>query len=150
MADERLLARSKKVFGLWSNIMIEVELSRIIIDEEKRDQVIILKEKGGPRALPIVIGGGEAAAIKMHLSGFVPPRPLTHDLIKSFIETLGAALEKVVIDKLVDSTFHAKMYLKTNDNGVKIVDARPSDSVALAVRMKAPIFVEDIILDKLS
>jgi hypothetical protein len=130
--------------------MVEVELSRIIIDEEKREQVIVLKEKYGNRLLPIVIGINEAAAIRMQLSGFIPPRPLTHDLMCSFINTLELKLEKIIIDKLVDSTFHAKLYLMTKDKGLKIIDARPSDSIAIAVRTKSPIFVEEEIFDKLS
>lgn len=129
--------------------MTEVELSRIIIDEEKKEQVIILKEKKGNRLLPIIIGINEAVAIRMHLGGVVPPRPLTHDLMNSLINTLGANLEKVVIDKLIDSTFHAKLYLKT-DSQVKVVDARPSDSIALAVRTKSPIFVDETVFEKLS
>jgi len=130
--------------------MIEVELSKIIIDEEKKEQIIILKEKQGTKLLPIVIGLNEAAAIRIKLSGFIPPRPLTHDLMKSVIDNLEVGLEKVVIDKLVDSTFHAKLYLKSKDRPLKIVDARPSDSIALAVRTKSPIFVEDEVLEKLT
>lgn len=129
--------------------MIEVELSRIIIDEQKKEQIIFLKEKNGPRVLPIVIGLNEAVAIRMRLSGFVPPRPLTHDLMKSLLDALNVTLEKVVIDKLVDSTFHAKLYLRSNGN-IKIVDVRPSDSIALAVRTKSPLFVEEDVFRKLS
>ena len=129
--------------------MIEVELSRIIIDEQKKEQIIVLKEKNGTKLLPIVIGINEAAAIRMKLSGFEPPRPLTHDLIKNLIETIGLSLEKVVIDKLVDSTFHAKLYMKKNGE-TKMIDARPSDSIALAVRTKSPLFVEDIIFDRIT
>ena len=110
--------------------MVRAELSRIVIDEEKREQVVILKEKKGRRLLPIVVGINEAAAIRMHLSGFTPPRPLTHDLIRSLIGTLEVKLEKVIIDKLIDGTFHAKLYLQTKNDGSKIVDARPSDSIA--------------------
>jgi|TARA_B100000315_G_C14577797_1_gene588818 hypothetical protein len=130
--------------------MIEAELSRIVIDEEKKEQVIVLKERGGKRLLPIVIGMNEAAAIKMKLSGYAPPRPLTHDLILSIIESLEVSIEKVVIDNLIEGTFHAKLYLKNGKNSSKIVDARPSDSVALAVRVSAPIFVEEHIFEKLS
>lgn len=129
--------------------MIPVELSRIIIDEQKREQIIFLKEKNGARILPIVIGLNEAVAIRMQLSGFSPPRPLTHDLMKSLLDTLNVTLEKVVIDKLVDSTFHAKLYLRSNGN-IKIVDGRPSDSIALAVRTKSPVFVEEEVFEKLS
>jgi uncharacterized protein len=130
--------------------MIEVELSRIVIDEAKREQVIVLKEQGGQRSLPIAIGMNEAAAIKMKLSGFSAPRPLTHDLILLIMESLNANLEKVIIDDLVDGTFHAKLYLQNAAEEPKIIDARPSDSVALAVRVSAPIFVEESVFDKLS
>jgi len=128
--------------------MIEVELSRIIIDEERQEQVIVLKEKNGEKLLPIVIGLNEALAIRMHLSGFRPPRPLTHDLIKSLLDNLNISLEKVVIDKLIDSTFHAKLHLIT-PQGKKIIDARPSDSIALAVRTKSPLYVEEEVFEKL-
>ena len=124
-------------------------MTRIIIDEEKREQVVFLKEKNGPRCLPIVIGINEAASIRMHLNGFVSPRPLTHDLICSILGDLGARLEKIVIDKLVDNTFYAKLYLKTQ-NGSKVIDARPSDSIALAVRMKSTLFVNEEVFHKLS
>ena len=130
--------------------MIEVELSRIIIDEQKREQVIVLKEKKGNRILPVVIGINEAAAIRMQLSGTVPPRPLTHDLMRSVIDALDVKLEKVIIDKLIDSTFHAKLYLVSDKSKSKIVDARPSDSIALAVRTKSPVFVEEEVFAKLS
>jgi bifunctional DNase/RNase len=125
--------------------MIEMELNKIIIDEKRHDQIIVLKEKNGERRLPIVIGLLEASSIKMKLSGMEPPRPLTHDLLKSAIENLNAKVEKIVIDKLLDNTFHAKLILKTNGT-TKIVDARPSDSIALAVRTNSPIFVEEEVL----
>ena len=128
--------------------MIEVELSRIIIDENKAEQVIVLKEKGGNRVLPIVIGLNETIAIKQKLNGITTPRPLTHDLISSIIATFGIELERVIIDNLIDGTFHAKLYLKT-DGMLKIVDARPSDSIALAIRASASIFVEEQVLNKL-
>ena len=130
--------------------MLKVELSRIIIDEKKSEQIIVLKEKGGSRLLPIVIGINEAAAIRMKLSGFNPPRPMTHDLMYSFIENLGGKLKKVIIDKLMDNTFYAKLYLIDKDNNLKVIDARPSDSIALAVRAKAPVFVDEGVFFKLS
>lgn len=126
--------------------MVEMELNRIIIDEKRHDQVIVLKEKGGERALPIVIGLLEASSIKMRLSGVNAPRPLTHDLLYSVIDSLEAKVEKVIIDKLEDSTFHAKLVLKMENGKSKVVDARPSDSIALSVRTKAPIFVEEEVL----
>ena len=125
--------------------MIEMELSKIIIDEKRHDQVIVLKEKNGERLLPIVIGLAEASAIKMRISGMIPPRPLTHDLLKLTIEQLGASVDRVIIDKLEDNTFHAKLILKV-DGTFKTIDARPSDSIALAVRAPAPIFVEETVI----
>ncbi len=126
--------------------MIEMELNKIVIDEKRHDQLIALKEKGGLRVLPIVIGLNEASAIKLKISGFNPPRPLTHDLIYTIIKELEANVEKVVIDKLEENTFHAKLVIKTKSGEVKSIDARPSDSVALAVRFHAPILVEDEII----
>jgi hypothetical protein len=127
--------------------MIEMELNKIVIDEKRHDQLIVLKEKDGERLLPIVIGLSEASAIKLKISGFTPPRPLTHDLLHSTIENLEASVEKIIIDRLEENTFHAKLVLRQNGK-VKTIDARPSDSIALAVRAKAPIFVEDKILEQ--
>jgi hypothetical protein len=126
--------------------MLEMELNKIVIDEKRHDQLIVLKEKGGSRILPIVIGLNEASAIKLKISGFTPPRPLTHDLLHSAIENLEASIDKIIIDKLEENTFHAKIVLKTNSGQTKFIDARPSDSIALAVRAHAPIFVEDEVL----
>jgi hypothetical protein len=126
--------------------MIEMELSKIVIDEKRHDQLIALKEKGGFRVLPIVIGLNEASAIKLKISGFNPPRPLTHDLIYTIIQDFEASVEKVIIDKLEDNTFHAKIIIKTAAGTFKTIDARPSDSIALAVRSHAPILVEDEII----
>jgi hypothetical protein len=128
--------------------MIEMELNKIVIDEKRHDQLIALKEKGGNRVLPIVIGLNEASAIKLKISGFNPPRPLTHDLIFKMLTDLGVTIEKIIIDKLEDNTFHAKIVVKTSIGEIKNIDARPSDSIALAVRSHAPIFVEDSIIQQ--
>jgi uncharacterized protein len=128
--------------------MIRVELSRIIIDEKRQDQVIVLKEKNGSRQIPIVIGFMEASSIKIKISGLEVPRPMTHDLLGQVIETLGGQLTKVIIDKLVDNTFFAKLELKTKEGEVKLIDARPSDSIALAVRLKTPMFVSEDVAEK--
>ncbi len=129
--------------------MIEVELSRIIIDENKEEQVVVLKEKGGSRLLSIVIGLSEVTAIKIKLNGIIPPRPLTHDLMISIMSSFGIKLEKVIIDNLLNGTFHAKLYLRT-EGMMKIIDARPSDSIALALRAGVSIFIEDEVFYKLS
>ena len=126
--------------------MIEMELNKIVIDEKRHDQLIALKEKGGSRMLPIVIGLNEASAIKLKISGFNPPRPLTHDLIFSIIQDFGATVQKVIIDKLEEETFFAKIIIKTAEGKLRSIDARPSDSIALAVRFHAPILVEDEII----
>jgi len=130
--------------------MIQVELSRIIIDEKRQDQVIVLKEKNGERQVPIVIGFMEASSIKIKISGVDVPRPMTHDLLVNVMEVLGARLERVIIDKLINNTFHAKLEIKSKELEIKMIDSRPSDSIALAVRFKAPIFVAEEVLQKSS
>lgn len=130
--------------------MKQVELYKIIIDEKRADQVIILKEKGGDRQFPIMIGLIEASSIKMKLSNIQLPRPLTHDLLASTIEQLGAKIDRIFIDDIIEDTFHAKLVLIDRDGETQYVDARPSDSIALAVRTHAPIFVEDKVLDQTS
>jgi bifunctional DNase/RNase len=130
--------------------MVQVELFKIIIDEKNADQMIVLKEKDGDRQFPIMIGLIEASSIKMKLSGVELPRPLTHDLLLSIIHSLGAVLDRVMIDALVDDIFHAKLILVAQDGKTISVDARPSDSIAVAVRAKVPIFVEDSVLEKAS
>lgn len=126
--------------------MVEMELNKIVINEKRHDQLIVLKEKNGERLLPIVIGLNEASAIKMKIGGFDPPRPLTHDLLHSTIQNLDASLEKIVIDKLEDNTFFAKLVIKAQSGKTKIIDARPSDSIALAVRANVPIFVDEAVI----
>ena len=130
--------------------LIQVELSKIIIDEKRQDQIIVLKEKEGNRQFPIVIGFLEASSIKMKLSGIQVPRPMTHDLMVSTIEGLDAKLERLVIDKLINNTFHAKLELRTKEGKKKIIDTRPSDGIALAVRTDALIFVDEDVLKRSS
>jgi bifunctional DNase/RNase len=130
--------------------MIQVELSRIIIDEKRQDQVIVLKEKDGERQIPIVIGFMEASSIKIKISGVDVPRPMTHDLLVNVMKVLGGRLERVIIDKLVNNTFHAKLEIKSKEGEIMTIDSRPSDSIAMAVRFKAPIFVVDEVLQKSS
>lgn len=126
--------------------MVQVELSKIIIDEKRQDQIIVLKEKDGDRQFPIVIGFLEASSIKMKLSGVEPPRPMTHDLLVSTIEGLGAKFDRLIIDDMVNNTFHAKLELKTRNGRKKKIDARPSDGIALAVRTGTDIFVKEDVL----
>ena len=130
--------------------MVRVELSQIRIDERRHEQVIVLREKNGTRSFPIVIGIQEASAIKIEIAGVNPPRPLTHDLLVNTIKQLGATLEKVMVDKLEDNIFFAKLVLKNKDGEEIRVDARPSDSIAIAVRAKVPLFVSEEVLDKIA
>jgi hypothetical protein len=130
--------------------MIQVELTKIIIDEKRQDQVIVLKEKAGERQIPIVIGFMEASSIKMKISGIEVPRPLTHDLLVNVISASGCKMNRLLIDRLETNTFFAKLELKTKDGETKLVDCRPSDGIALAVRLKTPIFVDEAVLTKAS
>ena len=129
--------------------IIEMELNKIRIDENRGEQVIVLKEKGGDRILPIVIGIMEVTSIKMKISGITPPRPMTHDLFHRTVKQLGARIDKIVITKLEQNTFFAKLVIQMNGR-VEEVDARPSDSIALAIRAKAPIFVDEQVLNTIS
>lgn len=106
---------------------------------------LILKEVDGNRRLPIIIGAFEAQAIALEMEGVVPPRPMTHDLIKSIIDSFNITLSEVYINELRDGTFFAKLIFE--DSSIEI-DARPSDAIALAVRCNTPIFVESQILNE--
>jgi len=125
---------------------IRCELVRIVITETEDHQFIVLRESGGERMFPIVIGFFEAAAIDRRLKGHILPRPMTHDLLASVIESLGGRLVKVVIKDLRDHTFYADLVIERGGNTLH-VDARPSDAIALAVAGATPIFVEDSVLD---
>jgi bifunctional DNase/RNase len=126
---------------------IEVELSRIIINENSDQQMIILKEKTGERSFPIVIGIVEIFAIDRRLKGIRPPRPMTHDLFGDTIKQLGATVEKIVVDDLRNHTFFAKIHIRQGKQRV-IVDSRPSDAIALGVATETPIFVAEHVFDQ--
>ncbi len=127
----------------------EAELSRIIINETSDQQIIVLKERHGQRSFPIVIGIVEIFAIDRRLKGIKPPRPMTHDLLDSVIENLGAKIEKIVINDLRNHTFYAKIHLSLNGRTVKI-DSRPSDAIALGAASNAPIYVAEHVFEKTS
>ena len=132
------------------NGLVQMEVSKIRIDERRGEQVVVLKERGGNRFLPIIIGISEVTAIKMKISGIQPPRPLTHDLLKDTITQLEATLQRIVITKLEFNTFFAKLILQTRDGQLREVDARPSDSIAVALRSDAPIFVAEDVLNQVA
>ncbi|MGA2915102.1 MAG: bifunctional nuclease family protein [Sedimentisphaerales bacterium] len=126
---------------------IEVELSRIIIDEGSDQQIIVLKEKGGERNLPIVIGIVEIMAIDRRLKGKSTIRPMTHDLLGNVIGALGAKVEKVVISDLRNHTYYATIHLDTGNGKIVKVDSRPSDAIAVGVATNVPIFVAEHVLE---
>ena len=127
---------------------IEVELSKIIINEASDQQVIVLKERYGQRSFPIVIGIVEIFAIDRRLKGITPPRPMTHDLLDSIIQSLGARIERIVINDLRNHTFYARIVLSLNGKIVEI-DSRPSDAIALGAATSAPIFVSEHVFEKI-
>ncbi len=108
---------------------------------------LILKETNGKRKLPIIIGAFEAQSIALELEGMKPPRPLTHDLMKSIIDTFAVSLNEVCISELRDGTFYAKLFVEGLSETQEI-DSRPSDAIALAVRYGAPIYVEEKVLSE--
>jgi len=129
--------------------MIEVKVVKLGIDVNSKIPVIILKEKEGQKTLPIWIGLFEAQAIALVLEKVKPPRPLTHDLVQLLIEKLGGKLDRVVISDVINNTFYARLFIQRNGENVE-VDSRPSDAIALALRFKTPIFVDETIWKKLT
>jgi bifunctional DNase/RNase len=125
--------------------MRQMKVDKLGIDLLTHDPVVILKDMDGKRFLPILIGPFEATAIALALEGAPVPRPLTHDLMRTVFETLDARLEQVVIHDIRESTFFAKLIVRTNGE-LQEIDARPSDGIALALRMSAPIYVSDKIV----
>jgi bifunctional DNase/RNase len=126
--------------------VIEVRVAHLGLDRTTNTPVVILQEQGGDRVLPIWIGPAEASAIAMELAGMKFARPLTHDLLKLVIVGLGADLRKVVITQVKENTYYAELHIYRGDAVVNI-DARPSDSIAVALRLKAPIFTSDELLE---
>jgi bifunctional DNase/RNase len=130
--------------------MRQMKVDKLGIDLLTHDPVVILKDTDGKRFLPILIGPFEATAIALALENAPVPRPLTHDLMRTVFETLDAKLEQVVIHDIREATFFAKLIVRTNGE-LQEIDARPSDGIALALRMSAPIYVSDkIVLEESS
>jgi bifunctional DNase/RNase len=127
--------------------MIEVTVAQLGLDRATNSPVVILREKEGSRVLPIWIGPAEASAIAMEMQGIKPPRPMTHDLLKAVIAGLGARMQRVNISAIKEKTYFAELWLARDDHLFQL-DARPSDSIALALRMNAPIFTEVELLER--
>ncbi|MEO6527777.1 MAG: bifunctional nuclease family protein [Gemmatimonadaceae bacterium] len=125
--------------------MIEVHVSRLGLDSATGSYVVVLQESGGTRLLPIWIGQPEAESIVRHMHNVKGPRPFTHDLVRSLIVGMGAQLRRVHITRVEKSTYYAELQIQRAETLVHI-DARPSDSIAIALRLSAPIFVADELL----
>jgi len=125
--------------------MVEVKVARLGLDSVSNSYVVILQEKDGERLLPIWIGEPEAQSIVMEMQKISPPRPLTHDLCKRLIVGMGAALRRVQITKVQDNTYYAELHIYRGED-VFHIDARPSDSIAIALRLAAPIYAQESLL----
>ena len=126
--------------------MIQVRVAHLGLDRTTNTPVVILQEQEGERVLPIWIGPAEASAIAMELAGVKFSRPLTHDLLKQISVGLGADLRKVIITQVKDNTYFAELHIHRHEDVIQ-VDARPSDSIAVALRLKAPIYTQRDLLD---
>lgn len=127
-------------------MLIEMTIKGLMVDPTTNMPIIVLRDEAGERALPIWVGVFEANAIALQLENVQPPRPMTHDLLRNVIAHLGCTVTRVVVSELKESTFYATVHLET-PTGPAIVDARPSDAIALALRSQAPILVDDGLID---
>jgi uncharacterized protein len=130
-------------------VLVEVRVQSLALDRSSNTPVVILEELDGERVLPIWIGPGEASAIAMQLADMEFSRPLTHDLLCSVLRGLGGALEKVIITRVEKSTYYAELIVRRNGE-VFSLDARPSDSIAVALRVDARIFAQEDLLEATS
>jgi len=128
-------------------MIVSVKVERVTLDTSNNRFVVILKDEKNDRWLPIVVGPAEAQAIAFELENVIPPRPMTHDLMRNLVSCLDAKIAKVVVSDLRDNTYYATIGLKQNGSENEI-DARPSDAIALALRADAPIFVEEQVMEQ--
>ena len=128
--------------------LVEVEVMRLGLDRSNNSYVVILREKEGERLLPIWIGQAEAESIVIEMSKLKRERPLTHDLCKTLITGMGGTLRRIQITKVENRTYYAEMHIRVDDRMIQI-DARPSDSIAIALRFAAPIFAQEDLLTSL-
>ena len=127
-------------------MQIEMTIKGLMVDPITNTPIVLLRDKTGQRVLPIWVGIFEANAIALQIENVSTPRPMTHDLLRNVIHDLNGKVEKIVVSDLQDNTFYALIYLRVHGESVAI-DARPSDAIALALRTRAPIFVEDFVID---
>ena len=127
-------------------MLIEMTIKGLMVDPITNMPIVILKDKQGDRVLPIWVGIFEANAIALQIENIATPRPMTHDLLKNVIKDLEGQVERVVVCDLKDNTFYAVIYMTVRGDTVAI-DARPSDAIALALRTRSPILVEETVID---
>jgi bifunctional DNase/RNase len=126
---------------------VEMKIKGLMLDPVTNMPIIILSDMEGQRILPIWVGFFEANAIALQMENVATPRPMTHDLLKNVIAGLNATVKKILVNNLWDNTFYALIFLEMNGETVAI-DSRPSDAIALALRMRSPIFVEEEVINK--
>jgi uncharacterized protein len=127
-------------------MQIEMSIKGLMVDPVTNTPIVILRDKDGQRVLPIWVGIFEANAIALQIENVATPRPMTHDLLRNVIQDLNGQVEKIVVSDLQDNTFFALIHVRVGSE-LRIIDARPSDAIALALRTRAPIFVEDTVID---
>jgi len=128
--------------------MREAEVRALLMDPATKSPVILLKDRNSTKAMPIWIAEPEAISIALELQGQRFPRPLPHDLMKGLLTALGATLLQVIITQIKDGVFYAKLVLRDSQGEVKELDSRPSDAIALALRVRAPILIADEVFEQ--
>jgi len=126
---------------------IEMKIKGLVVDPISKMHIVVLEDLNSERMLPIWIGVFEANAIALKIENISTPRPMTHDLLKSFLDKLNISIEKIVVNDVRDNTFFAQIHCRNKDQTMTI-DCRPSDAIALALRVEAPIFVENEVVKK--
>jgi bifunctional DNase/RNase len=127
-------------------MLIEMSIKGLMVDPITNMPIVLLKDKQGERVLPIWVGIFEANAIALQIENIATPRPMTHDLLRNVIRDLDGTVERVVVCDLKENTFYAVIYMRVRGETIAI-DARPSDAIALALRTRAPILVEEAVID---
>jgi uncharacterized protein len=128
-------------------MQIEMTIKGLMVDPVTNMPIVLLRDEAGTRVLPIWVGIFEANAIALQMENISTPRPMTHDLLRNVIADLKGVIDRIVVTELKENTFYAVIHLTVNGDTVA-VDSRPSDAIALALRAKAPIFVEESVLDQ--
>src|SRR5512143_1604452 len=124
---------------------IEMKVKGLVVDPISKMPIVVLEDPSNEQILPIWIGVFEANAIALTIENIPTPRPMTHDLLKSFLEKLEVAVEKIVVNDVRNNTFYAMIHLRHRDQPV-VIDSRPSDAIALALRVNSPIYVEETVV----